>query len=169
MSKRADFMSRKSKNCTILDTKKVEFWTSEISTFWRFPEKSRNLENLENLQKSRKSRKSRKISKIAKISKISKISTFWPSGGYPTDLAGIAIRRSIWPLWRVCPEGQICCLETKILDFPETKKSAKISIFLTPQKVENLSWLPWRSIVAPRGRNRSSEGKKVHFFRLFGG
>ena len=124
-----NFMSRKSKNCTILDTKKSRFWTPEIVLFWTNPEKSRNLENLENLQKSQKSAKSRKISKIAKISKISKISTFWPSEGYHTEEVRIAIRRSIWPLWRTCPEGQICHPETKILDFPETKKSAKISKF----------------------------------------
>ena len=160
MSKRADFMSGMSKNCRDLDTKKVEFLDTRNRSFWTNPEKSGNLRNLQKSEKSAKSRKISKIAKISKIPKIPKISTFWPSEGYHTDLARIAIRRSIWPLWRVRPEGQICHPETKILDFPETKKSAKISKFWPPKKIENLSWLPWRSIVAPRGRNRSPEAKK---------
>ena len=169
MSKHPDFMSGKSENCTILDTKKVEFLDTRNRNF---------LDKSGKLQKTRKSQKSAKISKICKISKnqqnrenLENLENFdflaiWR---VPYGSGKIAIRRSIWPLWRTCPEGQICHPETKILDIPETKKIAKISKFWPPKKIENLSWLPWRSIVAPRGRNRSPEGKKSSKFRLFGG
>ena len=60
------FMSGKSKNYAILDTKKVEFLDTRNRTFWQNPEKC---ENLKNLQKSQKSAKSRKISKIPKKSR----------------------------------------------------------------------------------------------------
>ena len=160
MSKRPDFMSGKSKKSTILDTKKVEFLDTRNRTFWTNPEKSRNLKNLQKSEKSAKSWKSRKIAKISKIPKIPKISTFWPSEGYPTDLADLLSGGTFWPLWRVCPPGQISCPDTKILVSERSQKSAKISTFWPPKKIENLSWLPWRSIVALRGSFRSPEAKK---------
>ena len=156
----SDFMSGKSRNCTILDTKKVEILDTRNRTFWTNPEKSRNLRNLQKSQKSAKSRKIAKIAKISKISKIPKISRFWHSEGYHTDLVRIAIRSTFWPLSRTCPEGQICCPEAKILVSRKSKKSAKFCEILTPQKIENLSWLPWRSTRANGGRNRSPEAKK---------